>query len=211
MLRLAVSLVCALLFSLGFLLLLKYSITLREQKTTAEDNLRLIEFVRLKKESALVKKERLKAKKPEPKKIIEKPRVNIPRPKSQKNTPQPMQKLDFQVPLDLAASSALGDAFVATGNAERVVNANVIPLVRINPVYPQRAKMMKKEGYVKLEFTITEQGTVKDVEVVEAAPKRLFNHAAKRALLKWKFKPKLVDNKPVEQRGSIRIEFKLKS
>jgi protein TonB len=71
--------------------------------------------------------------------------------------------------------------------------------------------MMKKEGYVKLEFTITAFGTVKDVAVVESRPANLFDTSAKNALLKWKFKPKVIASQAVEQRAMIQIDFRLNS
>jgi protein TonB len=89
------------------------------------------------------------------------------------------------------------------------VSTNVLPLSTIQPIYPKRAKMMKREGYVKLEFTITPFGTVKDVAVVESKPPKLFDNSAKNALLKWKFKPKVVASQAVEQRAMIQIDFRL--
>jgi len=136
---------------------------------------------------------------------------------------QPMlqENLNLDIPLNLSAVSALSDARVAVsaentlgdahgiGIGGRAVNTNVIPLSRINPVYPKRAKMMKKEGFVVLEFTITPFGTVKDAVAVRAEPKNMFENSAVSALLKWRFKPKVEDNKPVEQRAMIQMDFRL--
>jgi protein TonB len=36
---------------------------------------------------------------------------------------------------------------------------------------------------------------------VDADPPNVFDRAATRAVLKWKYKPKMVDSKPVEQSG----------
>lgn len=116
--------------------------------------------------------------------------------------------MNINLPINMAASSALGDALVATAGG-REVNANVIPLARINPIYPKRAKMMKKEGFVLLEFTITQVGSVKDIDVVEAQPPNIFDRSAKRALAKWKFKPKIENNLAIEQRASVKINFEL--
>ena len=107
----------------------------------------------------------------------------------------------------MAATSALGDAMVATSGG--AVNANVIPLARINPIYPKRAKMMKIEGFVALEFTITQLGTVRDIKILNSQPPKIFDRSASRALSKWKFKPKVVNQVAVEQRASVQINFKL--
>ncbi len=47
------------------------------------------------------------------------------------------------------------------------------------------------------------------VKVLEAQPKGWFERAAKRAILKWKFKPKVVNGHPVARRAVQVIEFKL--
>ncbi len=88
-------------------------------------------------------------------------------------------------------------------------DAELVPLVKIAPRYPRRAALAGKEGWVKLEFTVTETGTVKDVTVLEASPKGYFERAAKRAILKWKFKPRVVDGKPVARRAVQVIRFRL--
>jgi protein TonB len=63
---------------------------------------------------------------------------------------------------------------------------------------------------VQLSFTIDEVGGVTDIKVIKAEPKRLFDREAKRALRKWKYKPKIVDGKPQLQTGmSVQLDFKL--
>lgn len=84
------------------------------------------------------------------------------------------------------------------------------PIVRIEPKYPVQAARDGKEGWVRLSFTINEVGGVEDVDVIEADPKRVFNREAKRALRKWKYKPKIVDGKPVKQPGMrVQLDFTL--
>jgi protein TonB len=208
MLRVPVSFVIALLFSLVFFAILKSVIEVRQVDLSEQEDLKIIDFVRLKHEQQLTRKERVKPQKPQKEKILTKPKVNIPRPEQPRVTASQVQPLSFDLPVDLSATSALGDALVS-GYGGRTISTNVIPLVRIDPLYPRGARMRKKEGYVKLEFTITEFGTVKDIEVVEAQPPGIFDDAATRALSKWKFRPKLEENKPVEQRALLKIKFKL--
>ncbi len=84
------------------------------------------------------------------------------------------------------------------------------PIVRIEPKYPIQAARDGKEGWVRLSFTINEIGGVEDVTVTEAQPKRIFDKEAKRALRKWKYKPKVVDGKPQKQVGlTVQLDFKM--
>ena len=49
-----------------------------------------------------------------------------------------------------------------------------------------------------------------DVVVLEANPKRIFDREAKRALRKWKYKPKIVEGKPQKQFNmQVQLDFKL--
>jgi periplasmic protein TonB len=87
---------------------------------------------------------------------------------------------------------------------------DVIPLVRINPEYPSRARSRGVEGWVQIEFTITPAGTVKDPKVIDAEPKGLFERAALEAISRWKYNPKVEEGRPVERRGiQIVLRFEL--
>ncbi|WP_100642057.1 energy transducer TonB [Alteromonas facilis] len=84
------------------------------------------------------------------------------------------------------------------------------PIVRIDPKYPVEAARDGREGWVKLQFTINEVGGVEDITVLEAEPKRLFDREARRALAKWKYRPKIVDGKPVKQFNMfVQLDFTL--
>ena len=87
---------------------------------------------------------------------------------------------------------------------------DVIPLVRINPDYPQRAQLRGLEGWVQVQFTITAAGTVKDAIVVDAEPKNTFDDAALTAIARWRYNPKVENGAPVERVGvQTRIVFHL--
>jgi periplasmic protein TonB len=86
----------------------------------------------------------------------------------------------------------------------------VIPLVRVNPDYPQRALGRGLEGWVQVQFTITPAGTVKDAIVVDAEPADVFNDAALKAIERWRYNPKVENGAAVERVGvQTRILFKL--
>ena len=78
---------------------------------------------------------------------------------------------------------------------------DVIPLVRINPDYPQRALHRGLEGWVQVQFTITPTGTVKDPIVVDAMPKSVFDDAALKAIARWRYNPKVENGVAVERVG----------
>ena len=120
------------------------------------------------------------------------------------NLPQ-MDLPDLDVPL-------VGGEGMFIGNFQQVdrgAEGDIIPVVVIRPMYPREAAMAGIQGWVKVEFTITEAGTVKDPRVIDAQPPRVFNREAIRAILKWKFKPRVVEGIAVERRATQVIDFTL--
>lgn len=105
-----------------------------------------------------------------------------------------------------------GGAGLYLGNFQQVDSTeegDVSPVVVIRPMYPREAALSGIEGWVKVEFTITETGTVTDARVIDAQPARIFNREAIRAILKWKFKPRVIDGVAVERRATQTIDFTL--
>lgn len=105
----------------------------------------------------------------------------------------------------------VGGASIDIGAPGAMVrDGEATPIVRIEPKYPIQAARDGKEGWVRLSFTINEVGGVEDVTVIEAQPKRIFDREAKRALRKWKYKPKVVDGKAEKQFNmKVELEFSL--
>ncbi|MEM9624103.1 MAG: energy transducer TonB [Pseudomonadota bacterium] len=88
-------------------------------------------------------------------------------------------------------------------------DTDVIPVVRVAPTYPRRAKQARIQGWVTMEVLIKPDGTVSNAKVMDSDPPRLFDEAAIVAMQRWKFRPKMVDGTPVPQRAKQTIEFKL--
>ena len=161
----------------------------------------VIEFVRVKRDSQIQEKER---------KLPDKPK---------KEEPPPPPDLDFSAPDNTAsesmsiAASGIGDVGVdmaGAGVGIASADSDVAPLVRVLPVYPARAQERGIEGYVVVEFTIAEDGTVKNATVRESQPSKIFDRAALRAIRKWKYKPKVEDGVAVERTGiRVRMPFEL--
>ncbi|MBL4773650.1 MAG: energy transducer TonB [Alcanivoracaceae bacterium] len=88
-------------------------------------------------------------------------------------------------------------------------DGGIIPIVTIAPNYPRKAAIAKIEGWVEMSFTITESGTVINPKVIASKPIRIFDREALRAILKYKFKPKVVNGVAKTQEATQKIEFKL--
>ena len=89
--------------------------------------------------------------------------------------------------------------------------SEVIALMKVEPEYPRKAAQQGIQGWVKLEFTVLEDGSVDNVKVLDADPRRIFDKAAKRAIQRWKFKPRMINGKAVKQQAVQVIEFKLQN
>ena len=88
-------------------------------------------------------------------------------------------------------------------------DAEVIPLNEVLPVYPDSARRRGIEGYVKLAFTITADGKVENVRVVESSPARVFDREARRAALRWRFAPRSEGGQLVAREAVKKLEFRL--
>ena len=120
----------------------------------------------------------------------------------------PRQMPDMEMP-ELNLGVGAGPPVLGNVGMDRKAEGDVVPLVRIAPQYPRDAQMNMIEGYVTIEFTITETGSVRDPRVVESRPPRVFDRAAIRAILRWKFKPRVVDGTAIARRATQTIEFNL--
>ncbi len=202
------------LISLSLFWLMQFMITNNQQAFKETDNLQMVEFVRLKRETTLDKKQRSLPDEPPPEDRPPPPKMPL-----QQVQQVTTQTPDFDMPnLDIPLQSARFEgsllnglkagAGAIKGNGIKLSN-DIIPLVRVKPMYPMRAASRRIQGWVKVEFIITETGAVRDPQVVDAKPSRIFDRAATKAILKWKFKPKIIDGRAVQQRATQTLEFKL--
>jgi protein TonB len=169
-----------------------------------EDSLRVqgLEFVRLAREEQTKRKEREK-----PKKVDSKPPP--PSAPSIQKGPGPMAKnLVVDMP-DFTPSLAFGEGG-SGGGAGGAGNQDAVPLVRVNPQYPARARARGIEGWVHLRFTITPEGNTGDIEIVDADPKGYFEKAAAAAVARYKYKPRSEKGRAVARSGvEVVLSFEL--
>jgi protein TonB len=153
----------------------------------------------------MTRSRRRPVKPPPPKEPPPPPRMQISKmDRQEQNMPQ-MDIPDLDLPM-------VGGSGMFIGNFQQVdrgAEGDIIPVVVIRPMYPREAAITGTQGWVKVEFTITDAGTVKDPRVIDAKPPRIFNREAIRAILKWKFKPRVVDGIAVERRATQVIDFTL--
>lgn len=87
--------------------------------------------------------------------------------------------------------------------------AGAVPIVRINPGYPRTAAENRIEGFVTAEFTITENGSISDIVVLDSEPADVFDQVATDALAKWRFEPWVKNGTALPFRATQTIEFTL--
>ena len=80
-------------------------------------------------------------------------------------------------------------------------DTDVLPIVKVPPQYPREASRKGIEGWVLLEFTVTESGATINPKVIDADPPEIFNKSALRMIKKWKYKPKIESGKAVKKEG----------
>lgn len=76
----------------------------------------------------------------------------------------------------------------------------------VQPTYPQGARSLSMGGSVQVNITIDEEGNPIAVKAVSGPP--LLRNTCEEAIKKSKFKPVLVNNKPVKAKGFINFKFK---
>ena len=122
--------------------------------------------------------------------------------------PQEMDNMDPNAPtINVAPPTVSADTNIGGPGGMNIAEGDYLPIVRVAPVYPARALSRGLEGYVDLSFTVTTTGTVSD-PIILFSTSSLFERAATRAVLKFKYKPRVVDGVPVDVAGvKTRISF----
>lgn len=126
--------------------------------------------------------------------IVEKPPVELP-PRIGLPAGPEIDIVTRVLPVRVDAPDVGGGGFVAARDTD------VLPIVRIEPDYPQRAASRGIEGWVKVQYTVTGTGSVTDVRVVESSPSGIFDDVSVKAVTRWRYKPKVENAVAVERIG----------
>jgi len=196
--RYAFSVVIGTVVTLSLLFVMHLLIVTGKQALTKPRDRAKLEFVRVKRNEALNTEDFTPEKPPKP-------------PETPPETPpQDMDNMDPNAPtINIAPPSVSANTDIGGPGGMNIAEGDYLPIVRVAPVYPARALSRGLEGYVDLSFTVTSAGTVRD-PIVLFSTSSLFERAASRAVLKFKYKPRVVDGVPVDVPNvKTRISFQI--
>ncbi|MDA0706184.1 MAG: energy transducer TonB [Proteobacteria bacterium] len=196
--RYAFSIVIGVAVTLSLLFVMHLLIVYGEDAVSKERVRHNLEFVRVKRNETTNVEDLIPEKPPKP------PETPPEAP------PQDMDNVDPNAPtINVAAPTMTVDSNIGGLTGMNVAEGDYLPIVRVAPVYPARALSRGLEGHVDLSFTVTSAGTVRD-PIVLFSSSSLFDRAATQAVLKFKYKPRVVDGVPVDVPGvKTRISFKI--
>lgn len=169
-----------------------------EDAISSERERHQLDFVRIKRNETLNTEELTPEKPPKPPEVP----PEVP--------PQDMDSVDPNAPsIKIPAPEVSTNVDIGGPGGMNIAEGDYLPIVRVAPIYPARALSRGVEGYVDMGFTVTTAGTVKD-PVVLFSTSSLFERAATRAVLKFKYKPRVVDGVPVDVANvKTRISFQI--
>jgi protein TonB len=204
-LRYLSALLFGVLISFGLFFLMQSLIDSGEQHKNASAEGQIMDFIRIREDETLSIKNREKPKKPKP------PKDPPPPPKLivEKQVKPTMNRIKIEIPNIDLPSIAGGGPFLGNWAGNPLAEGDVLPIVRIDPQWPREALVEGIEGYVVVEVTIGADGSVKDVRVLQSKPRRMFDRNVIRAVLKWKFKPRIINGVAVERKAIQMLEFTL--
>jgi protein TonB len=125
--------------------------------------------------------------------------MDMERPQEEEPPPETMPpEFDMTPPADLDTSAARPNLGFKGKKAGVFADGSYVPIFQVPPVYPRRALERGIEGCVMLKFTVTKVGSTKEPEVEWSVPPGIFDRAAMRSALKYKYKPQIRDGEAVE-------------
>lgn len=82
-----------------------------------------------------------------------------------------------------------------------------LPLYRPLPEYPQRARLMGRQGTVKIRYVVGTEGRLEQLRLLEGDPE--LARAAFVALRQWRYSKRLTDTAPTEEIKTLTLIFRL--
>ncbi len=110
-------------------------------------------------------------------------------------------------PLWLGLLLALSPCFAQDQPKPKQAVHPAVLIYKVSPDYPDSWKREGIQGVVHLRATITKEGTVRDVTVIDGVPPLV--KSAETALKQWRYKPTTVDGDPVDVQTTVAFTFAL--
>ena len=180
----------------GILWVMQILIATGEGAITSKYEGRFVDFVRIKKDESLDTKNAKPKKPPEP----------------EEPPPEPEQQMDdIDTSMDtVSIGSVDANMDVAAGiGGFNAGEGEYLPIVKVAPIYPNRALSRGIEGYCIIEFVVTRNGTTANGKVIECTSS-LFAKASLKASSKFKYKPRVINGTPIDVPGvQHKITFEL--
>ena len=125
--------------------------------------------------------------------------MDMERPQEEEPPPETMPpEFDMTPPAEVDSSAARPNLGFKVKKAGVFADGSYVPIFQVPPVYPRRALERGIEGCVMLKFTVTKVGSTRDPSVEWAVPPGIFDRAAMRSALKYKYKPQIRDGEAIE-------------
>ncbi|MBM3803933.1 MAG: energy transducer TonB [Acidimicrobiia bacterium] len=80
-----------------------------------------------------------------------------------------------------------------------------VPIMKVQPVYPELALRTKLGGIVHVAFVVDTEGEVASARAIDG--QAMLRTAAEQAVKQWRFRPATVNGKPVVGRGTASVTF----
>ncbi|MGJ3242722.1 MAG: energy transducer TonB [Opitutales bacterium] len=203
-LRRCIALLLAFVVTIGLFVLMEFMISRGNALTGDREDYSGVDFVRLKRDDRIQVKEReIPQEPPPPKKPPPPPKLEVTA------AEQPKQQLpDIRLPnLNLPSVDGAGAAMGGyTVGADASGNRGLTEKFRVDPMTPRQALLDGINGWVELEITVDESGSVLEAKVTDYSD-RMFVRPVMRVIYKWQFHPKMVNGEPVPQTDRYRINF----
>ena len=125
--------------------------------------------------------------------------MDMERPQEEEPPPETMPpEFDMTPPAEVDSAAARPNLGFKGKKAGVFADGSYVPIFQVPPVYPRRALERGIEGCVMLKFTVTKVGSTRDPSVEWAVPPGIFDRAAMRSALKYKYKPQIRDGEAIE-------------
>ena len=171
---------------------MQYMIETTDRQLDEAGTTHLVDFVRLRRDETVHRRE-LKPRKPPPPQS----------PPELPSTPQLDSLNPHAETIAISAAPVETDIEISSaGFSLGVGEGDYLPIVKVAPIYPQRALARGIEGYCVVQYTVTRQGTIRDPFVIEnQCTSSMFHRPSLQAALKFKYKPRIIDGEAVEVPG----------